>query len=95
MEQQNNTFPQRENKSSNTTPSENALQSENQLRPCDCKDMVDVFMLQEQCIGHNEDKIMIVPNYVLLTMGHTQIKIPMSRFKMFAEWYLKPQEKNK
>jgi hypothetical protein len=28
-------------------------------------------------------------------MGHTEIKIPMRRFKMFAEWYLKPQQKNK
>lgn len=63
------------------------------LRPCDCKDAVDASKLQEQGISHNDEGIKVLPNYVLLTMGHTEIKISMSRFKMFAEWYLNPQEK--
>lgn len=25
-------------------------------------------------------------------MSHTQVRIPTSRFKMFAEWYLNEQE---
>lgn len=62
------------------------------LRPCDCKDMVTTRLLNEQGISHNYDSILVVPSVVILTMGHTQIKIPMSRFKMFAEWYLEKQE---
>lgn len=62
------------------------------LRPCDCKDQVIVMMLNEQGIKHNDQGICVQPNVVILTMGHTEIKIPMSRFKMFAEWYLEPQE---
>lgn len=61
------------------------------LRPCDCVDALDVSHLNEQGIGHNDQSITINPNYVLLRMGHTEIKIPMSRFKMFAEWYLSEQ----
>jgi len=48
--------------------------------------------LNEQGIKHNDQGICVQPNVVILTMGHTEIKIPMSRFKMFAEWYLEPQE---
>jgi hypothetical protein len=29
---------------------------------------------------------------VVLTMGHTTIRIPQARFKMFAEWYLEEHE---
>lgn len=62
------------------------------LRPCDCKDAVDTKKLVEQGIGHNDESITVIPNYVLLTMGHTEIKISMNRFKMFAQWYLQEQE---
>lgn len=62
------------------------------LRPCDCKDRATASLLNEQGIGHNDESISVHPNYVLLTMGHTQIKIGMSRFKMFAEWYLEEQD---
>ena len=62
--------------------------STGKLRPCDCKDSVDTSQLEEQGIGHNDESIMVCPNYVLLTMGHTTVKIGMARFKMFAEWYL-------
>jgi len=62
------------------------------LRPCDCKDLAQAKTLNEQGIGHNEDSIVIEPNVVVLKMGHTTIRIPMSRFKLFAEWYLEEQE---
>jgi hypothetical protein len=62
------------------------------LRPCDCKDAVDTSKLEEQGIGHNDESITVIPNYVLLKMGHTEIKISMKRFKMFAEWYLSEQD---
>ncbi len=62
------------------------------LRPCDCKDQSTASRLEEQGIGHNDECIMVKPNYVELTMGHTTIKISMNRFKMFAEWYLEEQE---
>ena len=63
-----------------------------QLRPCDCIDLQDVKKLEEQGVGHNDESISVIPNYVLLKMGHTEIKIGMNRFKMFAEWYLAPQK---
>lgn len=69
--------------------------SEDLLRPCDCKDEVDAQKLNEQGIGHNDEIVSVHPNYVLLKMGHTEIKIGMKRFKMFAEWYLQPQNINK
>jgi len=61
------------------------------LKPCDCKDLQDTKRLSEQGIGHNDESIVVIPNYVLLTMGHTTIKISMKRFEMFAKWYLTPQ----
>lgn len=64
------------------------------LKPCDCKDMTTASKLNEQGIGHNDESITIEPNVVILKMGHTQVKIPMARFKMFAEWYLTEQELN-
>ena len=64
------------------------------LKPCDCKDVATASKLNEQGIGHNDQTIIIKPNSVLLTMGHTKIKIPMARFKMFAEWYLEEQDIN-
>ena len=62
------------------------------LRPCDCKDIVTAQRLETQGIGLNEDSIKVIPNYVELTMGHTTIKIGMDKFKMFAQWYLEPQQ---
>lgn len=62
------------------------------IRPCDCIDEVTANKLEEQGIGHNDESIELHPNYVLLKLGNTQIKISMNRFKMFAEWYLTYQE---
>lgn len=62
------------------------------LKPCDCQDLATAKKLNEQGIFHNDQGIVIEPNSVVLTMGHTTVKIPMKRFKMFAEWYLTEQE---
>ena len=62
------------------------------FKPCDCKDMATVGKLKEQGIGHNDQSILVEPNVVVLTMGHTTVRIPMARFKMFAEWYLEEQD---
>lgn len=64
----------------------------NKLRPCDCIDISTAITLSEMGIGHNDDSIMLEPNVVILRMGHTQVRIPMARFKMFAEWYLAEQD---
>jgi hypothetical protein len=61
------------------------------LRPCDCIYEQQAKLLSEQGIAVNDESIEIHPNYVLLTMGHTQVKIGMKRFQMFAEWYLQKQ----
>jgi hypothetical protein len=64
------------------------------MRPCDCKDQQDVKnKLNEEGIWWNSEGITVCPNYVLLTMGHTTVKISMRRFKMFAKWYLEDQKK--
>lgn len=65
---------------------------ERKIRPCDCKDVFAANQLNEQGIGHNDDSIVVSPNVVILTMGHTQVRIPMQIFKRFAEWYLTEQE---
>ena len=62
------------------------------LKPCDCKDMFSARQLNEQGIIINDDSIMVEPSVVVLTMGHTKIRIPMEKFKIFSEWYLKGQE---
>lgn len=64
---------------------------ENTLRPCDCVDATTATKLNEQGIGHNDESITVEPNSVILKIGNTTIKIWMKRFKMFAEWYLEPQ----
>ena len=66
--------------------------STKKLRPCDCKDAGDTNKLEEAGIHHNDEGITVIPNYVLLKMGHTEVKIGMNRFKMMAEWYLAEQE---
>jgi hypothetical protein len=62
------------------------------LRPCDCKDRFSAEKLNEQGIGINDDSLTVEPNVVVLKMGNTTMRIPMSRFKTFAEWYLAEQE---
>ena len=54
--------------------------------------MATASRLNEQGIGVNNDSISVQPNSVVLTMGHTTVKIPMRLFQRFAEWYLTEQE---
>ncbi len=62
------------------------------IKPCDCKDIYSTKLLQEQGICINNNRISVVPNNVILEIGHTTIKIPMSIFKTFSEWYLTEQK---
>lgn len=62
------------------------------LRPCDCKDKATAYKLNEQGISINDDSLTVKPNYVELKFDVVTLKIPMSKFKKFAEWYLKEQE---
>lgn len=66
--------------------------SKRKIRPCDCIDQYTASKLNEQGIGRNDDSITVQPNVVILTRSHTTIRIPMSTFKLFAEWYLSEQE---
>ena len=62
------------------------------LRPCDCMDAKDSKRLNESGIGWNSASLTVKPNVVVLKLTHTEVTIPMHRFKQFAEWYLTPQE---
>jgi len=54
-------------------------------RPCDCRSIQETRdNLEVQGIKTNNEGIEVIPNHVLLTLGHTQIKISMTRFKEFA-----------
>lgn len=64
----------------------------NKLSPANCKDFEDVKKLECSGIGFNDQSIVVQPNHVVLTMGHTTIIIGMKRFRQFAEWYLEDQE---
>ena len=64
------------------------------IRPCDCRDQSDVKKLQEAGIGYNDNSIIVEPNVVVMKIQNTTIKIPMSLFKKFSEWYLEEQEIN-
>jgi hypothetical protein len=63
------------------------------MRPCDCKDEQDTKKLQENGIRHNDDSLVVTPNFVTLKLGHTTVTMSMHRFKQFAEWYLEDQDK--
>lgn len=62
------------------------------MKPCDCKDSVDVSKLDHSGIAFNEDSLVVEPNHVVLTMGPLRLQIGMERFKQFAEWYFEEQE---
>lgn len=62
------------------------------MRPCDCPDYATVQKLNEQGLRFNEWGIMVSPNSVIIENGTTTMRIPMRRFKAFAEWYLEDQE---
>jgi hypothetical protein len=68
------------------------MATKKKIRPADCKDMYTASLLETQGIGINDDSINIEPAVVVLKMGHTTIRIPMKKFRVFAEWYLEEQE---
>jgi hypothetical protein len=61
------------------------------MKPCECKDAVDVSKLDHSGLQFNDRSIQVIPNYIEIVMDHTTIKIPMSLFKKFATWYLADQ----
>ena len=62
------------------------------MRPCDCRSAEEATQkLNEQGISFNNDSLRVMPGVVLLSLGAVDIKVPMSRFKLFAEWYLEDQ----
>jgi hypothetical protein len=62
------------------------------MRPCDCKDIHAVkTLLSEEGISVNNDGITVEPNVVILKEGSATLRIPMQRFKVYAEWYLSDQ----
>lgn len=66
------------------------------MKPCDCKSIDEARKhLNEQGISFNDDSLRIRPGVVILKMSHTEIKLPMGRFKQFAEWFLEDQIKQK
>lgn len=65
------------------------------MKPCDCKDAQYLKKLNESGICFNDDWIEVIPSFIKLNMGHTQIRISMHRFKQFAQWYLQDQEKDR
>lgn len=63
------------------------------MKPCDCKDMNDVIdKLDESGVVYNGWSLTLSPMYVRVDTATCRIRIPMSIFKRFAEWYLKDQE---
>ena len=65
------------------------------MRPCDCKDEQDTKKLECNGIMHNDESLVVTPNCVTLTLGHTTVTMSMRRFKQFAEWYLEDQKESK
>ena len=63
------------------------------MKPCDCRSEEDTKKLDVQGIAQNDWSISISPNSVIVGNRYFGIvKIPMSIFKIFAEWYLEEQK---
>ena len=61
------------------------------LKPCDCKDMATASKLEFQGISTTNHSLNVEPNQVVITSYNCTLKIPMSTFKVFAEFYLEEQ----
>ena len=61
------------------------------MKPCDCKDEMDVAKLKEQGISFNENSIRVKPCVVILSNGSYTIKIQQTLFEKYARWYLEEQ----
>jgi hypothetical protein len=62
------------------------------MKPCDCKDVVDVDKLQVQGVSFNDDSLEVVPGCVYITIGPARLRIAQRRFRQFAEWFLEDQQ---
>ena len=65
------------------------------MRPCDCRDQQDVDSMYEQGIGINEWDFTVAPAVVEIEHRYYgKIKMPMTIFTKFAEWYLRDQKED-
>jgi hypothetical protein len=58
------------------------------LRPCDCKSIEETKQLPEAGIKFNDKGILVEPLSVVITVGECILRVPMSTFRIWAEWYL-------
>jgi len=61
------------------------------MKPCECKDSTDVEKLNIQGLDFNEWSILVKPTGIWISNSTTDLRIPMNKFKYFAEWYLTDQ----
>jgi len=62
------------------------------MKPCDCKTMKDVVgNLEETGVVYGNWGLALSPMVVKIETVNCTLKIPMTVFKRFAEWYLKEQ----
>ena len=63
------------------------------MKPCDCKDMNDALReLNEIGITYNNWGFVVSPTFVRIDSAQCTLRIPMTIFKRFAEWYLEDQK---
>ena len=62
------------------------------MKPCDCKDSIDVGKLDHDGLFFNNRGIKVKPNSVIISYGSCEMRIWMNDFQRFAEWYLEDQE---
>lgn len=63
------------------------------MRPCDCKDQVDLSKLDHSMLVFNERSIEAWSNCVVIQNGPGRLWLSKNDFKRFAEWYLEDQNK--
>jgi hypothetical protein len=61
------------------------------MRPCDCKDKVDLEKLDHQGTIVGGTEIEVRPNLVILTVGQCKVWMPQRHFERMAQWYLGDQ----
>jgi len=59
------------------------------MKPCDCKDLLDVSRMNESGISFNDHRIEVCPPSVFIDLGIScRVRISQRKFKRLAEWYL-------
>lgn len=61
---------------------------ENGIKPFECKSMEEVGKMDASGMKISDYGIEVSPNVVILTTPTASMKVPMSIFKKFSEWYL-------